>query len=174
MEIKPQADRIMTALLQILNTLNNKSSVADSVFAAVGGLANALGEDFENYMSAFAPYLYKALGNKEEPGLCAMAIGLVSDITRALEEKALPYCNDFMNYLLDNLRVSSKPCAYFEIDVLTYYTEYRTQQPVQACYSSVLRRHRTSYWRKLRAISLDCRSSFGPSCQHQHRYNCII
>jgi importin subunit beta-1 len=96
----------MHALLQILNTLNNKSSVADSVFAAVGGLANALGEDFENYMSAFSPYLYRALGNKEEPGLCAMAIGLVSDITRALEEKALPYCNDFMNYLLENLRVS--------------------------------------------------------------------
>jgi len=103
----------MHALLQILNTLNNKSSVADSVFAAVGGLANALGEDFENYMNAFAPYLYKALGNKEEPGLCAMAIGLVSDITRALEEKALPYCNDFMNYLLENLRVSIS-CSHLE------------------------------------------------------------
>lgn len=113
MEIKPQADRIMHALLQILNTLNNKSSVADSVFAAVGGLANALGEDFENYMSAFSPYLYRALGNKEEPGLCAMAIGLVSDITRALEEKALPYCNDFMNYLLENLRVS-RSCSHLE------------------------------------------------------------
>jgi len=134
----------MHALLQILNTLNNKSSVADSVFAAVGGLANALGEDFENYMSAFSPYLYRALGNKEEPGLCAMAIGLVSDITRALEEKALPFCNDFMNYLLENLRVSRSSCDSRD-DVLTYYTEYCPQQPVQTCHSSMLRRYRTSY-----------------------------
>lgn len=102
----------MHALLQVLNTLNNKSSVADSVFAAVGGLANALEDDFQKYMDAFSPYLFKALSNKEEPGLCAMAIGLVSDITRSLGPLAQPYCNDFMNHLLENLRVSltSHPC----------------------------------------------------------------
>ena len=53
-----------------------------------------------NYMNAFAPFLYKALDNQEEPSLCSMAIGLVSDITRALNEKIQPYCDDFMNRLL--------------------------------------------------------------------------
>jgi len=105
-EVKPQADRIMHALLQVLNTLNNKSSVADSVFAAVGGLANALEDDFQKYMDAFSSYLFRALSNKDEPGLCAMAIGLVSDITRSLGPLSQPYCNDFMNHLLENLRVS--------------------------------------------------------------------
>lgn len=105
-EVKPQGDRIMHILLSLLSSLGPKSSVPDTVFAAVGALANALEEDFFPYMEAFSSFLYNALGNQEEPGLCSMAIGLVSDITRALGEKVQPYCDAFMNYLLNNLRVS--------------------------------------------------------------------
>ncbi|KAI9701061.1 MAG: karyopherin beta [Candelina mexicana] len=103
-EIKPQADRIMVILLRVLGAVGSKSSVPDTVFATVGALSNALETDFLGYMDAFIPYLYNALGNQDEPGLCAMAIGLVSDISRSLGEKVQPYCNDFMNYLLSNLR----------------------------------------------------------------------
>ncbi|OCK92253.1 importin subunit beta-1 [Cenococcum geophilum 1.58] len=106
-EIKPQGDRIMAILLQLLNSVGGKSSVPDTVFAAIGALANSLEEDFLKYMDAFVPYLYNALGNQEEPGLCAMAIGLVSDITRSLGEKVQPWCDAFMNYLLNNLRALS-------------------------------------------------------------------
>lgn len=105
-EIKPQADRIMHVLLQLLSTVGTKSSVPDTVFAAVGALANALETDFAKYMDSFVPFLYRALGNQEELGLCAMAIGLVSDVVRALGELSQPYCDTFMNYLLNNLRVS--------------------------------------------------------------------
>ena len=105
-EIKPAADRIMNVLLQILSSVGSKSSVPDTVFSVVGALANALEGDFAKYMDAFTPFLYNALGNREEPGLCAMAIGLVSDITRALQELSEPYCDTFMNYLLGNLSVS--------------------------------------------------------------------
>lgn len=105
-EIKPQADRIMNVLLQILNTIGSKSSVPDTVFAAVGALSNALEGDFAKYMESFVPYLYNALGNLDELGLCAMAIGLVSDITRSLQEASEPYCDTIMNYLLSNLRVN--------------------------------------------------------------------
>lgn len=103
-EIKPQADRIMSILLQILNTMSNKSSVAESVFGAIGALAIAMEEDFQKYMDVFTPFLYRALGNKEDPALCAMAIGLVSDVTRSLGSTAQPYCDSFMNHLLDNLK----------------------------------------------------------------------
>lgn len=96
----------MHVLLQLLNSVGAKSSVPDVVFSAVGALANALEEDFATYMDSFSPFLYNALGNQEEPALCAMAIGLVSDITRSLNEKAQPYCDAFMNFLLNNLRVS--------------------------------------------------------------------
>ncbi|KAE8142618.1 armadillo-type protein [Aspergillus pseudotamarii] len=106
-EIKPQADRIMHAMIQVLTTVPPKSSVPDVVFATVGAIASALEEDFVKYMEPFSPFLYNALGNQEEPGLCAMAIGLVSDISRALNEKVQPYCDSFMNYLLNNLRSST-------------------------------------------------------------------
>lgn len=104
-DITPQADLIMHVLLQILNTVGPKSTVPDAVFATVGALANALEEGFSKYMDAFAPFLYNALGNQDEPALCAMAIGLVSDITRSMGPKCIRYCDTFMNYLLNNLRV---------------------------------------------------------------------
>ncbi|TAQ89883.1 hypothetical protein B7494_g1838 [Chlorociboria aeruginascens] len=103
-EVAPQSDHIMTVLLQILNSAGAKSSVPDTVFATVSGLANALEEGFSTYMEAFSPFLYNALGNQEEPSLCSMAIGLVSDITRSMGPPCQPYCDTFMNYLLNNLR----------------------------------------------------------------------
>jgi importin subunit beta-1 len=90
--------------LQLLNAVGPKSSVPDIVFSAVGSLANSLEVDFLPYMEAFAPYLFKGLENQDEPSLCSMAIGLVSDITRALNEKVQPYCDDLMNRLLHDLQ----------------------------------------------------------------------
>ena len=96
----------MNVQLQVLSSVGAKSSVPDGAFGVVGAIANALEEDFAKYMESFTPFLYNALGNREEPSLCSMAIGIVSDIVRALGEKSQPYCNDFMNYLLGNLQVS--------------------------------------------------------------------
>ncbi|KAF4124472.1 importin subunit beta-1 [Geosmithia morbida] len=103
-DIAPQGDRIMQTLLQILSSVGGKSSVPEAVFATISALANATEDDFVKYMDAFSPFLYNALGNQEEPGLCSMAIGLVSDITRSIGERSAPYCDTFMNHLLNNLR----------------------------------------------------------------------
>ncbi|KXH55234.1 hypothetical protein CSAL01_07799 [Colletotrichum salicis] len=103
-EIIPQGDRIMQTLLQILSTVGSKSSVPDGIFATISALANAMEEDFSKYMEAFTPFLYNALSNQEEPALCSMAIGLVSDLTRSLGERSQPYCDNFMNHLLHNLK----------------------------------------------------------------------
>lgn len=116
-DVRPQADRIMQILLSTLSSLPPKSSVPDTVFAAIGSIATALEDEFQKYMEAFSPFLYNALNNQEEPGLCSMAIGLVSDITRSLGENVQPYCDAFMNSLLNNLRVSSS-----ERDVVTSIT----------------------------------------------------
>lgn len=125
-EVKPQADRIMHVLLQVLNTVPPKSSVPDTVFATVGSLSTALEEDFVKYMEPFTPFLYNALGNQEEPGLCAMAIGLVSDITRSIGDKIQPFCDTFMNYLLNNLRVRDE-CLLIKYPSWTFLTFYRAQ-----------------------------------------------
>jgi len=103
-EIKPQADRTMQVFIQLLQNVPPKSSVPDIVFAAVGALASALDQDFLPYMDAFSTFLYGGLNNQEEPSLCSMAIGLVSDVTRALGDKVQPYCDALMNSLLNDLR----------------------------------------------------------------------
>ena len=122
-EILPQADKIMELLLNLLGSLGAKSSVPDTVFAAIGSLANSLDEGFEKYMQSFSPYLLNALNNQDEPQLCAMAIGLVSDVTRALEGKVAPWCDGFMNALLNNLRVSGTDQTGYETIslALTHY-----------------------------------------------------
>lgn len=103
-EIAPLADRIMHILLQVLGSVNNRPSVPEAVFAAVGALANSLDEEFAKYMDSFNPFLFKALNNRDDAHLCSMSIGLVSDITRSLGPQAQPYCNELMNSLLENLR----------------------------------------------------------------------
>jgi importin subunit beta-1 len=103
-EVAPLGDRIMEILLETLRTFVGKSSVPEAVFAAIGAMATVLEEDFIKYMEAFNPFLLNALGNQEEPGLCAMAIGLVGDITRSVGDRSQPFCDNFMNYLLNNLR----------------------------------------------------------------------
>ena len=71
-------------------------------------------------MDSFAPYLYNALGNQDAPDLCSLAIGLVSDVVRALEEKARPYTDTFMNYLLNNLRVSPQRAIYLSLILILF------------------------------------------------------
>ena len=112
-EIKPQADRIMQLMLQLLGSVGPKSSVPDTIFACIGALSGAVEDDFGKYMEPFSPYLYSALANQEEPAICAMAIGLVSDITRALNDKIQPYCDALMNHLLTDLRVSATGSSLF-------------------------------------------------------------
>lgn len=111
-EITPQGDVIMQVLLQVLATVAGKSTVPEAVFATISSLSNAMEEEFIKYMDAFSPFLYNALGNQEEPSLCSMAIGLVSDITRSMGERSQPYCDNFMNYLLNNLRVRLSSSAF--------------------------------------------------------------
>jgi importin subunit beta-1 len=102
--IAPQADRVMQANLEVLNVTGN-TGVPEVIFQIVSAMTNALAGDFLKYMDSFAPYLYNALGNQESAEMCSLGVGLVSDVVRALEDKARPYCDTFMNYLLNNLRV---------------------------------------------------------------------
>ncbi len=108
----------MRVLLQILHSIGSKSSVPETIFTTIGALASSLERDFAPYMEAFAPFLYNALGSQDDPGLCSVAIGLVSDIARSLGELTHPYSDAFMNHLLNNLRVSQRFfCVTFEAAV---------------------------------------------------------
>ncbi|KAK6353022.1 karyopherin beta [Orbilia brochopaga] len=103
-EVAPYADRTMQVILQTLQSLGANSTVPEALFGAIGAMANALEEGFGKYLDAFTPFLYNALGNLEDAQLCSTSIGLVSDIVRSVGDRAIPHCDSFMNFLLNNLR----------------------------------------------------------------------
>ncbi|CAG8764186.1 18140_t:CDS:2, partial [Cetraspora pellucida] len=96
--------RIMTTLLSLFQTATKHSTTLEDGFLAVGAVTTAVEADFLRYLEAFAPFLYGALSNHEEYQLCSIAVGLIGDICRALQEQSLPYCDTFMNVLLQNLQ----------------------------------------------------------------------
>ncbi|XP_054282000.1 importin subunit beta-1-like isoform X2 [Macrosteles quadrilineatus] len=98
------SDAIMTALLQMFNSNTCKSGgVQEDAIMAVSTLVEVLGEGFLKYMDAFKPFLCLGLKNHAEYQVCNSAVGLTGDICRALKNKALPYCDEIMTLLLENL-----------------------------------------------------------------------
>ncbi|XP_063242784.1 importin subunit beta-1 isoform X2 [Bacillus rossius redtenbacheri] len=104
-EDAPQiSDAIMTALLQMFNSNSCKAGgVQEDALMAVSTLVEVLGEGFLKYMEAFKPFLCLGLKNHAEYQVCGAAVGLTGDIWRALKGKVLPYCDEIMMLLLENL-----------------------------------------------------------------------
>ena len=104
-EDAPQiSDVIMTALLSMFNSNTCKAEgVQEDALMAVSTLVEVLGEGFLKYMDAFKPYLCLGLKNHAEYQVCCAAVGLTGDICRALKNKMLPYCDEIMTLLLENL-----------------------------------------------------------------------
>ncbi|XP_037297957.1 importin subunit beta-1 isoform X1 [Manduca sexta] len=104
-EDAPQiSDTIMTALLTMFASNAGKAgSVQEDALMAVSTLAEVLGEEFLKYMDAFKRYLYMGLKNHQEYQVCIAAVGLTGDICRALKSKVVPYCDEIIVLLLENL-----------------------------------------------------------------------
>lgn len=77
--------------------------VQEDALMAVSTLVEVLGENFLKYMEAFKPFLFIGLKNHQEYQVCCTAVGLTGDIFRSLKHKALPYCDEIMQVLLENL-----------------------------------------------------------------------
>lgn len=98
------SDPIMSALLTMFNSTAGKSGgVQEDALMAVSTLVDLLGEKFLKYMDAFKPYLYMGLKNHQEYQVCCAAVGLTGDICRGLKMKILPYCDEIMTLLLEDL-----------------------------------------------------------------------
>ncbi|XP_041984878.1 importin subunit beta [Aricia agestis] len=104
-EDAPQiSDAIMTALLTMFASNAGKAGgVQEDALMAVSTLVEVLGEKFLTYMEAFKQYLYVGLKNHQEYQVCISAVGLTGDICRALKNKVLPYCDEIITLLLENL-----------------------------------------------------------------------
>ncbi|KAM7352018.1 importin subunit beta Fs(2)Ket [Cochliomyia hominivorax] len=98
------SDAIMNALLTMFNSSSGKSGgVQEDAFLAVSTLVELLGLKFVKYMDAFKPFLYMGLKNHQEYQVCCAAVGLTGDISRALKQLIIPYCDEIMTLLLANL-----------------------------------------------------------------------
>ncbi|KAM7273001.1 hypothetical protein ACFE04_027665 [Oxalis oulophora] len=95
------ADQIMGLFLRVFAC--RTATVLEEAMLAIGGLAYAIGPDFAKYMVEFYPHLEMGLQNFEEYQVCAVTVGVVGDICRALEDKILPCCDGIMTQLLKNL-----------------------------------------------------------------------
>jgi importin subunit beta-1 len=109
----------MTLVLQLIQVAGKQSTVLEDAFLVVGNMASgehreypfksslilgiALEQNFHPYLQAFLPFLDPALKAYDDPQLCAVAVGLIGDICRALGEVSASYCDMFMNALLENL-----------------------------------------------------------------------
>ncbi|KAL4594751.1 hypothetical protein ACB092_12G041800 [Castanea dentata] len=95
------ADPIMELYLRVFAC--RSATVHEEAMLAIGALAYATGPDFAKYMPEFYKYLEMGLQNFEEYQVCAVTVGVVGDICRALEDQILPYCDGIMTQLLKNL-----------------------------------------------------------------------
>ncbi|XP_073988755.1 importin subunit beta Fs(2)Ket isoform X2 [Rhodnius prolixus] len=100
------SDAIMNALLQMF-TSNSCKSVQEDALMAVSTLVEVLGEGFNKYMPTFKPFLCMALKNHAEYQVCCAAVGVTGDISRSLKNKILPYCDEIMTLMLENLSDNS-------------------------------------------------------------------
>jgi importin subunit beta-1 len=107
--IRPLCDRIVSCLISIMTngSKSASSTVMEDAFLTIGAVCMACEADFLRYMDSFVPFLYAALGNHEEHAMCAIAVGIVGDVSRSLNELILPYCDNIMNALLTTLQSSA-------------------------------------------------------------------
>ncbi|EDW46374.1 importin subunit beta [Drosophila sechellia] len=98
------SDAIMTALLTMFTSSAGKSGVVqEEAFLAVSTLVELLGAQFAKYLPAFKDFLVMGLKNFQEYQVCCAAIGLTGDIFRALKDLMVPYANEIMTVLINNL-----------------------------------------------------------------------
>lgn len=97
------SDQVMSALLRMFSTSGKAGGVQEDALLAVSTLVEVLGDNFMKYMEAFKPCLIVSLKNSEEYTVCLAAVGLVGDLCRAVGQKMLPFCDEIMVLLLENL-----------------------------------------------------------------------
>ncbi|KAJ1446132.1 armadillo-type protein [Pelagophyceae sp. CCMP2097] len=101
-DVQPCSDRLAALLLHVL--ANRDAVACEEALMALGALASTLEASFEKYMAEFFPHLIQGLQNYNEWQVCAAAVGCVGDVCRALETKTLPFCDQVVTCLLQNLQ----------------------------------------------------------------------
>ena len=103
--ILTHADAFMVLFIRVLGSKN--ATVHEEALMAIGALANRVHEQFDKYIAAITPFLFTGLRNEKEYKVCTVAVGLVGDISRAIDAKFIPLSDEVMKVLLQHLSSSS-------------------------------------------------------------------
>ncbi|XP_047333242.1 importin subunit beta-1-like [Impatiens glandulifera] len=95
------ADQMMGLFLKVFGS--RSATAHEEAMLVIGALAYAMSSDFAKYMPEFHKYLEIGLQNFEDYQVCAITVGVVGDVCRAIEDKILPYCDGIMTQLLKDL-----------------------------------------------------------------------
>merc|ERR1712070_1049385 len=101
-DIASHADNLMQNLLQVLQA--KSSSAQQEALSAIAALADVIEGDFQKYMPALQSFLLAGLRQFEAYEVCNVAVGLVGDISRAIESQILPYTKEIMEALVESLK----------------------------------------------------------------------
>ncbi|KAI3856808.1 hypothetical protein MKX03_014126 [Papaver bracteatum] len=80
------------------------STIHKEAMLAIGALAYATFPQFVKNMAEFYKYLEMSLLNFEYQ-VCAISVGVVGDICRALDYKVVPFCDGIMTLLLSDFHI---------------------------------------------------------------------
>jgi importin subunit beta-1 len=89
--VRANADPIMQTLLSIISGAHKDSTVKEEAFVAIGAVAGAVEGHFIRYMEPLMPFIFSSLQNHEDYTVCAIVLGVLGDICRALGETIFPY-----------------------------------------------------------------------------------
>jgi len=110
-QVRADSDVIMQTLLTVIQSASKESTVKEEAFVAVGAVASAVEENFVRYMEPLMPFALTALGNHEDYTVCAIVLGVLGDICRAMGDGIFPYCEKLINHigkLLNNAQLHRK------------------------------------------------------------------
>ncbi|CAI2311773.1 unnamed protein product [Caenorhabditis sp. 36 PRJEB53466] len=101
-DIPAVGEHIMNGLLQIMSraATTRSNTVMEEALMAVACLAEHLRKEFIQYMEVLKPYLLEGLSNTEDAQVCAAAVGVVTDLSRALEGGIFPYLDELIAKLI--------------------------------------------------------------------------
>lgn len=99
--IQPAANDMMQGLLMVFQSKN--AEVHEEALMAISALALSLGQQFLPYMQHLIEPLKMSLENTDDYQLCAAAVGVVGDLSRALEKQMAPFCEDIFLRLMQLL-----------------------------------------------------------------------
>jgi importin subunit beta-1 len=100
-DILTHRDAIRTNLFQVLQT---NATCHEEAFKAISAIALSLKNDFVIFMPGLHPFLLTSLRNSEAYQVCAVSVGLVGVISRAIVSNIQPFCEEIMCALVDALQ----------------------------------------------------------------------